>query len=229
MRRVAALSGPGDPSMDGHRVRSGRGVIRSLGDTVTYAPHRSAPARAIPPSVDGPDPGGSRWRTRIWVAGGILASAALIGFGVWAVTTTPATVVVTGAEHGGSPSGDFAFDVTAVRCGVTSVGPGGLEQRAAGQFCLLDVKVTNNGGEPELLDGGAQRLHDTNGVAYAVADNAAVFLNDHDPTLLDEIEPGETVVGVLPFDLPRDARPSEATLRDGMSSPGVRVKLPDPR
>ncbi|MDI6099214.1 DUF4352 domain-containing protein [Actinoplanes sp. NEAU-A12] len=145
------------------------------------------------------------------------------------MTTTPATVVVSGADSDGSPAGDFAFDVTGLRCGVSAVGPSDLEQRAAGQFCLLDLRVTNNGGEPELLDSGAQRIHDTNGVAYAVADSAAVFLNDGDPTLLDEIEPGETVTGVLPFDLPLDARPGEATLRDGMSAPGVRVKLPDPR
>lgn len=196
---------------------------------MTYTPHRSAPAREIPTTAGGPEPDTSRWRARVWVAGGVLVSAALVTFGVWAVTTTPATVVVSGADPDVSPAGDFSFDVTGVRCGVPSIGPSGLEQRAAGQFCLLDLKVTNNGGEPELFDSGAQRIHDTDGVAYAVADHAAVFLNDEDPNLLDEIEPGETVTGVLPFDLPLDARPGEATLRDGVSAPGVKVRLPDPR
>lgn len=196
---------------------------------MTYAPHRSAPVREIPSPVDGLDPAASRWRARLWIAGGVLVSAALVTFGVWAVTTTPSTIVVSGADPDDSPVGDFAFDATGMRCGVSSVGPSGLEQQAAGQFCLLDLKVTNNGGEPESLDIGAQRIHDTAGVAYAVADSAAVFLNGDGPTLLDEIEPGATVTGVLPFDLPLDARPEEATLRDGMSVAGVRVKLPDPR
>lgn len=196
---------------------------------MTYAPHRSAPTRDIPRPAGDPEPTPSGWRTRIWVAGGVLASAALVTFGVWAVTTTPDTVVVSGADRGKAPLGDFGFEVTGVRCAVPSVGPSGLEQRAVGQFCLVDLKVTNNGGEPELFDTGAQRVHDTNGVAYAIADSAAVFLNDGDQTLLDEIGPGETVAGVLPFDLPLDARPDQATLRDGMSAPGVRVKLPDPR
>jgi hypothetical protein len=201
--------------------------IRPLGDTVTYAPHRSAPTREVPSHEDGTDT--HRWRTRLWVAGGVAISTALVAFGVWAVVTTPATVVVTAAEPEDSPAGVFDFDVTALRCGMTSVGPEGLEQRAAGQFCLLDLTVTNNSGEPELFLSGEQRVQDTNGVAYAVAEEAAVFLNDRSPSLLSELDPGETVTGVLPFDVPSDVHLSEAVLTGGMSTPGVRVKLPDPR
>jgi hypothetical protein len=228
MRRVAAPSGRGDPSMDGQRVRPRtRNRIRPLGDTVTYAPHRSAPTREVPSYEDGTDV--HRWRTRLWIAGGVAISTALVAFGVWAVVTTPATVVVTAAEPADSPAGVFDFDVTGLRCGVSSVGPEGLEQKAAGQFCLLDVTVTNNSGEPELFASGEQRVQDTNGVAYAVAEEAAVFLNDRSPSLLSEVAPGTSVTGVLPFDVPSDVRLSEALLNGGMSTPGVRLKLPDPR
>jgi hypothetical protein len=158
-----------------------------------------------------------------------MASTALIGFGAWAVATTPAVVVVTIAEPDDSPQDGFGFDVTGLHCGVPSIGPEGLEQKADGQFCLLDVKVTNKGGEPELFDSGAPRVHDTNGVAYAVADQAVVFLNDASPSLLAEVEPGETVNGVLPFDVPSDVHLSEAELTGTVSTPGVRVALPDPR
>jgi hypothetical protein len=214
--------------MDGQRVRSSDvNRIRPLGDTVTYAPHRSAPTREVPSYEDGTDV--HRWRTRLWVAGGVAISTALVAFGVWAVVTTPATVMVTAAEPDDSPAGIFDFDVTALRCGTTSVGPEDLEQKAAGQFCLLDLTVTNNSGEPEMFVSGEQRVHDTNGVAYAVAEEAAVFLNDQSPSLLGELDPGETVAGVLPFDVPSDVHLSEAVLTGGMSTPGVRVKLPDPR
>ncbi|MFC4066896.1 DUF4352 domain-containing protein [Actinoplanes subglobosus] len=202
---------------------------------MTYAPHRSAPAREtrraparrVLSHEDGADT--QRRRARAWIAGGMVTSAALVAFGVWAVATTPATVVVTVADPGGAVPDGFGFDVTGLRCGVPSIGPEGQEQKAAGQFCLLDLKVTNNGGEPELFDSGAQRVHDTNGVAYAVADEAAEFLNDGSPSLLSEVEPGETVNGVLPFDVPSDVQLREAMLTSEVSTPGVRVLLPDPR
>jgi hypothetical protein len=240
MRRVAAASGRTIPSMDGQRVRLPARGIRSQGDTVTYAPHRSAPTREArrPAAHHAPsrrarsrrdETDAYRWRTRRWIAGGVATSAALVAFGVWAVITTPATVVVTVADPGDPAAAGLGFDVTGLRCGVPSIGPEGIAQKAGGQFCLLDLKVTNNGGEPKLFDTGAQRVHDTNGVPYAVADQAVVFLNDGSPSLLSEVEPGETVSGVLPFDVPSDVQLSEAVLTGAMSTPGVRVTLPDPR
>lgn len=190
---------------------------------MTYAPHRSGPTREVPSHEDGTDL--HRWRTRLWVAGGVAISAGLVAFGVWAVVTTPATVMITAAE----PAGAFDFDVTALRCGMTSVSSEGLEEKAAGQFCLLDLKVTNNGDEPETFVSAEQHVRDTNGVAYAVAEQAAAFLNDRSPTLLGELQPGETATGVLPFDVPSDVQLSEAVLSAGTSAEGVRIALPDPR
>ncbi|WP_231953632.1 DUF4352 domain-containing protein [Actinoplanes derwentensis] len=158
----------------------------------------------------------------------MLASAGLVAFGAWAVVTTPPPASMIAVAPDDSPGGGFDVDVTGVRCGVPSVGPSGMEQEAAGQFCLLDVKVTNNGREPVLFDSAAQRVRDDDGVAYAVAEQAAVFLNDRGSTLLNEIQPGETVAGVLPFDMPFGARPSDAELGDGATTTGVRVNLPDP-
>lgn len=200
---------------------------------MTYAPHRSAPANHRAPARRAkPHEGGAdvhSLRARLWIAGGVTVSAALIAFGTWAVVTTPATVLVTVADPGGSTAGDFSFDVTGLRCGVESIGPAGMAEKAAGQFCLVDLSVTNNSGEPKRFDSGAQRVRDINGSAYAVADQAAVFLNEGGSSLLDEVGPGETVTGVLPFDVPAGAHLREAALTAAMSAPGVRVRLPDPR
>lgn len=212
-----------------------------MGDTVTYTPHRSEPvrrgrtrrepARHAPPrrAHSHDEEPGARRRSLKWITGGVLASAGLVAFGAWAVVTSPPPARIVTVAPDDSPGGGFGVDVTGVRCGVSSVGPSGLEQQADGQFCLLDVEVTNNGREPVLFDSGAQRVRDSDGVSYAVAEQAAVFLNDRGSTLLNVIPPGETVAGVLPFDMPSGTRPSDAELSDGTTTPGVRVNLPDPR
>ncbi|MEU4419124.1 DUF4352 domain-containing protein [Actinoplanes sp. NPDC024001] len=194
---------------------------------MTYTPHRSAPTRAVASHDDSAEARSLRWKIRIWIAGGAVMALALIGFGIWAVATAEHRPAVLGRQvPNGAVAGNFEFAVTSLRCGVASVGPEGLEQRAGGQFCLLGVTVKNTGSEPELFDSGAQRVYDTNGVAYAVADQAAVFLNDRSPTLLNEIPPGDTVAGVLPFDVPTDAQLTEVSVHGAMSTPGVRMTLP---
>ncbi|GAA4594842.1 hypothetical protein BJY16_001458 [Actinoplanes octamycinicus] len=200
---------------------------------MTYTPHRATTIRVLDPDDDGVDEWALRWRARIWVGGGVFVALALITFGIWAVATAdrPAggPAVIRGLPAAGpadAAPGGFGMRVRNVRCGVSAIGPDGLEQRAAGQFCLLDVRVTNNGLEPELFDSAAQRVYDTNGAAYAVADEAAVFLNDDSPTLLDEIEPGSSVNGVLPFDVPKNAQLSEVSLNGSSATPGIRMSLP---
>ncbi|MFI1996778.1 DUF4352 domain-containing protein [Actinoplanes sp. NPDC020271] len=174
-----------------------------------------------------------RWRARIWVGGGILVALALVAFGIWAVATADRPAVgprvirgLPPADYQDAVPGGFGLRVRNVRCGVSAIGPDGLEQRAEGQFCLLDVRVTNNGREPELFDSSAQRVYDTDGGAYAVAAEAAVFLNDGSPTLLDEIRPGASVNGVLPFDVPKNAQLSELSMHGSGATPGIRMSLP---
>ncbi|BBH65327.1 hypothetical protein ACTI_20120 [Actinoplanes sp. OR16] len=193
---------------------------------MTYAPHRSPPA-AVVEDYDGLDPGTAALRTRLWIAGGIVAVVALVSFGVWAVVTAESRpLVVATSAPGAATAGHFAFAVNGVRCGLDAVGPDGMQQRANGNFCLLDVSVKNTGSEPELFDSGSQRVYDANGVAYAAAEQAAVFLNDRNPTLLNEIPPGVEVTGVLPFDVPVDVELVEVSVHGALSTPGVRITLP---
>jgi uncharacterized protein DUF4352 len=151
-----------------------------------------------------------------------LAAAALVavgaGSGAYALSARP--------KHPAGPSdGGFVFDVGTVECGVESVGPAELPQRANGQFCLVDVTVRNSGTEPALLDPGAQEAIDAQGRHYPMSDRATVFVNDGDPTLLEEIGPGKSVPGVLPFELPSGVSPVAVQLREKVGSPGVRVPL----
>jgi len=160
----------------------------------------------------------------------VLAFVAL-GSGAYAISRTGAgssagpDAAPTGSARSGS-DGAFAFTVTGTTCGVSSVGPAVLVQRpAAGQFCLVNVSVRNTGTQAQLLDPGAQHAIDDEGREYPVSDRAAVFLNDWNPTLLDEIPPGATVPGVLPFDVPAGARIGAVVLHESVTSTGVRVPL----
>ncbi|WP_285551424.1 DUF4352 domain-containing protein [Actinoplanes regularis] len=203
---------------------------------MAYTSHRAPRVRVVDPDDEGLDEWTLLWRTRIWVGGGVLAVLVLITFGIWAVATADSQaggpVVISGLAPAGATEaepGGFGLRVKGVRCGVSRIGPEALEQRAHGQFCLLDVRVTNNGQEPELFDSSVQRVYDTEGGVYAVADDAEVFLNDGSPTLLDEIRPGASVNGVLPFDVPKDSQLSEVSFRVSGSVPGVRMQLPSAR
>ncbi|MEU8816256.1 DUF4352 domain-containing protein [Actinoplanes sp. NPDC048796] len=170
-----------------------------------------------PPAEERPR-GRRRWP---WLVGAAVAVVAA-GTAAYAVTRdgpAPAPAPPSAFE------GHFELTVTGSRCGVPSVGPQDLPQRAAGQFCLVDVAIHNTGAEAELLDPGAQRAIDSQGTEHRVAEQALVFLNELQPTVLEEIAPGGTVNGVLPFDVPAGAQLSELVLHSAMDSPGARVPV----
>jgi hypothetical protein len=157
--------------------------------------------------------------------GGLLVVALGVGgCDMSATNVDPATASSPAARVLGSgTAGAFAVSVTGTECGLATVGPEELRQSAKGQFCLVSVSVENNGGQPALLDGGAQQAVDAAGRAYPVSDQAAVFLNDQQPSLLDEVGPGATVRGVLPFDVPAGTNLSALMVHESMGGAAVRV------
>jgi hypothetical protein len=193
--------------------------------------------RAVSLLAEGRAPAKNSRAASTWIAGGVLALVALGSAGCGssdsddkaapapaaASASAASAVPVAGAQT--AAEGTFAFTVTGSKCGVKSVGPADLEQKATGQFCLVDVSVKNVGTKATLLDGGAQKGVDAQGKEYPVADLATVFLNDKSPTLLEEIKPGAEVKGVLPFQVPATAKITAVVLHGSMSTPGVRVAL----
>ncbi|WP_250031744.1 DUF4352 domain-containing protein [Paractinoplanes maris] len=131
----------------------------------------------------------------------------------------PAQAAVTASE------GTLAISISKTECGVTEVGPADLPLPAEGEFCLVTMTVQNTGKEPRLLDPGAQRAVDEHGRSHRVAEQAAVLMNDQDPSLLDEIPPGATRHGVVPFDVPKGIRLAAFQLHKSPHSAGVRVSL----
>ncbi len=120
--------------------------------------------------------------------------------------------------------GKFEFTVTEVETGVAEVGNEFLSEEAQGQFVLVHMTVSNIGDEAQMLDGGNQTLVDTAGREHSANSSAAIYLDDSD-TFLNDINPGNSIDGVVVFDIPADAEPASITLHDSMFSGGVTVSL----
>ncbi|MGK5679787.1 DUF4352 domain-containing protein [Actinoplanes sp. URMC 104] len=201
------------------------------------------PARSAPPRPEPPANAPRRGR-KPWIAGGVLA---LVAAGVAtytvagndsppvaprpaqtsaAVASAEPQALLTALPAGATASeGTLAVSVTGTECGLASLGEADLPLAADGEFCLVSVAVQNKGQEPRLLDPGAQRAVDAAGRSHRVAEQAAVFVNDQDPSLLDEIPAGAIREGVVPFDVPRGTRLTALVLHESPDSTGVRVPL----
>ncbi|WP_127499017.1 DUF4352 domain-containing protein [Actinoplanes solisilvae] len=198
------------------------------------------PARSAPPAPK--PPGGSSGRTKkSWLLTAVFALAAAgvgvyLAAGISGETAAPPKAVTAGATpEGAAPEsaapvvaaseGTIAITVTKTECGLSEVGPTDLPLAAEGEFCLVTMGIRNTGKAPRLLDPGAQRGIDGQGRSHRVAEQAAVLVNDQDPSLLDEIPPGATRQGVIPFDVPKGARLTAFVLHKSPDSTGVRVPL----
>lgn len=198
------------------------------------------PARSAPDT-----PADAHRRTkRSWLLTAVFASMAAgagvyVGTGISGETAAPPPAATTGATHPGAAperaapaeklitasEGTLTVTVGATRCGLPTVGPADLPLTPEGEFCLVDMGVRNTGKEPRLLDPGAHRALDDRGRSHRVAEQAAVLLNDRDPSLLGEIPAGESRQGVVPFDVPKGARLTTFVLHKSPHSTGVRVPL----
>lgn len=120
--------------------------------------------------------------------------------------------------------GQFEFVVNSVECGVPQIGSADFGVTAQGQFCLVNLSVTNVGDEPQSFFGDAQRLFNEAGQEYGASAEAAIYLPEAN-SLFQEINPGNQLVGVVVFDIPADAVPFRIELHDSAFSGGVEVAL----
>lgn len=115
-------------------------------------------------------------------------------------------------------AGDFVFVVNSTKCGVASVGPDVLAEKAQGQFCLVKVAVTNNGKKPGTFNDSSQALFDSAGAKYTPSSSADIAIEGNQ-VFLQDINPGNTVNGTLAFDVPDSFSADHIELVSGL---GVR-------
>lgn len=119
--------------------------------------------------------------------------------------------------------GKFEFTVTSMKCGVKSIGPAELTEKAQGQFCLAKIKVTNIGDEAQMFSGSDQFAFDAQGKKFSNSTAAEISLPDAQ-TFLNNINPGNSVNGTVVFDVPTTVKIVKLELHDSMLSDGVAVK-----
>lgn len=122
--------------------------------------------------------------------------------------------------------GKFEFTVSGIECGKASVGTNQyLTKQAQGQFCLLSIAVTNTGDEAQTFDSSNVFLFDASNAKFSADSGASLYANPEGSTFLTQINPGNSVNGVVVFDLPKDKTPTTAELHDSLFSGGVKVNL----
>ena len=120
--------------------------------------------------------------------------------------------------------GSFAFTVNEVEDGVAEVGEEGIEERADGQYVIVDITVKNVGDEPAYFDETEHQLVDTQGKTYS-SDDLAESSVEENFELLDEINPGNEATGKAIFDVPEGTELDVIMLSGDALSDGVPVKL----
>lgn len=122
--------------------------------------------------------------------------------------------------------GKFEFVVKSVECGKTSVGTNQyLTKEAQGQFCLMDLTVKNIGDQQQLFAESAQKLLNADGLQYSSDSMASLYNSNNTDTWLNQINPGNSVQGVIVFDIPKDQMPATVELHDSVYSSGIKVEL----
>jgi hypothetical protein len=149
------------------------------------------------------------------------------GSGNQAAAAAPAAPA---GPHLGQPADDgkFRFVVTQVTY-ATSVGDtsAGLGETAQGRYTVLHIKVTNIGNQSQTLDDSAQFVYDKSGRQFSVDTQADIYANPGGSggVFLNDINPGNSVRGLILFDMPRGDKAVKAELHDSLFSGGVVVYL----
>ncbi len=120
--------------------------------------------------------------------------------------------------------GKFEFTVTKVEPGVQEVGDEFLSKEAQGQFVLVHLTIQNIGEEAQLFDATSQLGFDGKGNEFSTDSDAGIYLDDSN-AFLNEINPGNSVEGILIFDIPANAQLQSLELHDSFMSGGVAVAV----
>jgi hypothetical protein len=126
----------------------------------------------------------------------------------------------------GQPAADgkFNFVVNGVDCSQTQIGNQYMNTTAQGQFCIVDVTVTNIGDKPQSFFGDNATLFNAQGQEFSADSEASIYLEDSS-SLYEEINPGNTVSSKVIFDVPAGMVPTSIELHDSAFSGGVTVAL----
>lgn len=124
----------------------------------------------------------------------------------------------------------FNFVVNSFKCGETEITTGDVvisKADAQGQFCRLNITVTNTGNTASSIRAYSQYLFNTKGqrFEYDVHATSTADGNYIGSQLNDDINPGNSVTADIVFDVPVGDAPTIAELHGDTDSQGVRINL----
>ena len=125
--------------------------------------------------------------------------------------------------------GKFEFVARSVSCGHDFVGTQWLRDEPQGQFCVVELTVTNIGTEAQRFADGNQRAFGPGGEGYAADTGAGVGANGNGDAVWNVINPGNTLAAKVVFDIPRGASIVRLELHDSGLSRGVTILVRDDR
>ncbi len=121
--------------------------------------------------------------------------------------------------------GKFQFTVTSVT-NAKSVGDSVVGQTAQGQYAVAHITVTNISNVAQTMDDSAQYVYDSQGRKFSADSTADIYANGTaNSVFLTQINPGNSVHGLIYFDLPTNDKAVSAELHDSAFSGGVTVSL----
>lgn len=120
--------------------------------------------------------------------------------------------------------GDFAFRITSVQCGLTTIGSSPLTETAptGSQWCLTNMTVKNIKGAAQEYFPSNQYAFDGKGRKLSADTGALIYLPGSGP-LVATINPGVSISAVVPFQLPASSKIQKFVLHDSAFSNGVTV------
>lgn len=122
--------------------------------------------------------------------------------------------------------GKFEFVIKSIQCGQPTVGSNEyLTKTAQGEFCSLTLSIKNIGNEAQGLFSANQKLLNGQGQKFSADDTATLYAAPNSQVPYSNINPGNTVEGVIVFDIAKGAIPTTAELHDSAYSRGVKVSL----
>ncbi len=124
----------------------------------------------------------------------------------------------------------FNFLVNSIKCGEKQIKTSGLAyyySDAQGQFCRLNITITNTGNTTNSIGVSNQYTFNAQGQRYDYAGGAtANAANTYAGSPLNgDINPGNSITGDIVFDVPVGITLTVAELHGGYDSLGVRINL----
>src|SRR5215475_4626180 len=163
------------------------------------------------------------------MCGGAVACVALVGSSVDKATngsgTNPGRNAAAVGLNQPARDGKFEFTVTKLECGIDQLGDKLLNKKAQGQFCKVYVSVRNIGNEARTFDASNQYAYNAAGQKYDAEGSAGLYLGEESKAFLEQINPGNSVNGIVVFDVPKEAKIAKVELHDSGLSGGVVVNV----